>query len=95
MSTNRKTRNIALTIEQDNFIENLIGSGQYQSASEVIRAGLRLLNQDIERHQVEINEIRQSVRTSLEAEAQGQYVEGTPKQVIGAAFDEVVKAHKV
>ncbi len=94
MSTNRKTRNIALTIEQDNFVENLIGSGQYQSASEVIRAGLRLLNKDIERHQVEINQIRQSVHASLEAEAQGRYVAGTPKQVISAVFDGVLKDYK-
>ena len=95
MSTNRKTRNIALTIEQDNFVEKLIGSGQYQSASEVMRAGLRLLNQDIERHQMEINKIQQSINTSLEAETQGRYVEGTPKQVFGSVFAEAIKARRV
>ncbi|MEQ1766729.1 MAG: vWA domain-containing protein [Methylotenera sp.] len=32
---------------------------------------------------------------AMTAEIKGQYVEGTPKQVIGAVFDEVIKAHKV
>jgi antitoxin ParD1/3/4 len=39
------TRNINLTEHYDRFIEDQIVSGQYKNASEVMRAGLRLLEQ--------------------------------------------------
>lgn len=43
------TRNIALTVELEKFIRTRVASGHYANASEVVRAGLRLL---IEREQV-------------------------------------------
>jgi antitoxin ParD1/3/4 len=39
------TRNINLTEHYDRFIEKQIASGQFKNASEVTRAGLRLLEQ--------------------------------------------------
>ena len=39
------TRNVNLTDHYDQFVESQIGSGRYQNASEVMRAGLRLLEQ--------------------------------------------------
>ena len=95
MSINRKTRNIALPEVQDKFVEDLINSGQFQSASEVVRAGLRLLNQSIERHQAELDELRYRVRTSQQAESQEQYVTGTPKEVISDVFNEVINTKDV
>lgn len=41
-------RNVALTDEQSSFIEDLVESGRYASASEVVRDGLRLLQRDEE-----------------------------------------------
>jgi antitoxin ParD1/3/4 len=39
------TRNINLTDHYDQFVPNEIAGGRYKSASEVLRAGLRLLEQ--------------------------------------------------
>jgi antitoxin ParD1/3/4 len=39
------TRNINLTDHLDRFVENQIEAGQFRNASEVMRAGLRLLEQ--------------------------------------------------
>jgi antitoxin ParD1/3/4 len=39
------TRNINLTEHYDRFIEEQVTSGQFKNASEVTRAGLRLLEQ--------------------------------------------------
>jgi antitoxin ParD1/3/4 len=39
------TRNINLTDHYDQFVPNEIAVGRYKSASEVLRAGLRLLEQ--------------------------------------------------
>jgi putative addiction module CopG family antidote len=41
-------RNVSLTGEQDALVERLVKSGQYASASEVIRDGLRLLQREQE-----------------------------------------------
>jgi antitoxin ParD1/3/4 len=40
-----QTRNVSLTAELNAFIRAQVASGQYQNASEVVRAGLRLLVQ--------------------------------------------------
>jgi putative addiction module CopG family antidote len=40
-----QTRNVSLTAELNGFIRDQVASGQYQNASEVVRAGLRLLVQ--------------------------------------------------
>ena len=42
-----QTRNVSLTAELNAFIRAQVASGQYQNASEVVRAGLRLLAQQI------------------------------------------------
>ena len=41
----RQTRNISLPPQQDAFIERLVSLGHYRTASEVVRHGLRLLEE--------------------------------------------------
>ena len=40
-----RTRNISLPDTLDDYVETLVGTGNYGSASEVIREGLRLLQE--------------------------------------------------
>jgi antitoxin ParD1/3/4 len=44
------TRNVVLTEQQHEFVEALVRSGRYQNASEVLREGLRLI-EDREREE--------------------------------------------
>jgi antitoxin ParD1/3/4 len=39
------TRNIVLTNHQASFVERLVSTGRYQNASEVLREGLRMVEQ--------------------------------------------------
>lgn len=41
----RQTRNISLPPRQDAFVERLVSLGHYRTASEVVRHGLRLLEE--------------------------------------------------
>lgn len=43
MALNVKTRNVSLTPENEIFIAERVASGRFANASEVVRAGLRLL----------------------------------------------------
>jgi len=41
----RTTLNVSLPLELGQFIKNMVASGRYASASEVVRASLRLLEE--------------------------------------------------
>ncbi len=41
----RQTRNVSLTPDLEAFIEDRVAGGRYRSASEVVRAALRLLEE--------------------------------------------------
>jgi antitoxin ParD1/3/4 len=58
------TRNVNLTNHYDQFVEDQVSSGRYQNASEVMRAGLRLLE-----HRTREDEEKLTVLRGLAAEA--------------------------
>ncbi len=43
----RISQSISLTPELDRFVQTLVASGRYQTASEVVRDGLRLLQERV------------------------------------------------
>ena len=62
MATHRTTVNISITPELDEFLQNRVSSGRYQTTSEVVREALRLL----ERQEREREEAFQSLKAKLE-----------------------------
>ena len=61
--------NVSLTPELEQFVSDKVDTGMYQTASEVIREGLRLLN---ERDQ-NLAALRRDVRAGFEGIERGEY----------------------
>ena len=64
--------NVSLTPELEQFIGRKVESGMYQSASEVVREGLRLLRKRDEIDQRRLEELREEIAIGLEQSALGQ-----------------------
>ena len=54
------SKNIALTGQLEGWVDELVASGEYRSASEVVRDGLRLLKERRDRSAAELAGIRAS-----------------------------------
>lgn len=68
----RETKNISLTPEQAAQVEARITSRRYQNASEVLRAGLRLL----EEHEAGLEAMRQQIQRGLDSFDAGEGLDG-------------------
>jgi antitoxin ParD1/3/4 len=67
----------------DDFIAELLKSGLYQTQSEVVREGLRLLKEREEIKQLRLAEIRREIGIGIEQADRGDFVDGA------AAFAEI------
>ena len=68
--------NISLTPELENLVIKKVKSGRYTSASEVIREGLRLLEEQDELRQRRLAEVRQKIDRGIEQLDRGQGIPG-------------------
>jgi antitoxin ParD1/3/4 len=68
--------NVSLTPELEKLVTQKVQSGLYQSASEVIREGLRLLDDQDRIREVHLNEVRKKIETSLDQLDRGKGMPG-------------------
>jgi antitoxin ParD1/3/4 len=76
------TRNVVLTESQDQLVQNLVASGRYQNASEALRAGLRLLEQE----EAGLVSLKQSLQEGVAQAQTGDLAEGNGSDAIRRAF---------
>jgi len=74
------TRNINLTDRYDRFVDDQIDAGRFRNASEVLRAGLRLLEQQAREEEEKLRVLR-----SLAAEGFDQLDQGAGIELEGPA----------
>jgi antitoxin ParD1/3/4 len=72
------TRNVVLTKQQATLVENLVRSGRYQNASEVLRDGLRLLERREAEERAKLAAIRNALDEAEAAIDAGDVAEYTP-----------------
>lgn len=66
------TKNINLTEHYSEFVEHLVATGRYKNASEVLRAGLRLLEQRTTEEQERLALLRSLAAEGFEQLDQGR-----------------------
>ena len=76
------TRNINLTDHYDRFIASSVASGAFQNASEVVRAGLRLLEQQQREEQARLEALRQAAHLGFDQLDRGEGI-AVPEHELG------------
>ncbi|MDC7789932.1 type II toxin-antitoxin system ParD family antitoxin [Rhodoplanes sp. TEM] len=69
------TRNVVLTKHQEDLIQALVESGRYQNASEVLREGLRLVEQREAEAATKLDALRDAARVGVAALDRGEFRE--------------------
>jgi antitoxin ParD1/3/4 len=69
------TRNISLTPEQDDFVDQVVKAGEYQNASEAVRDALRVLQQRRREDALKLKALRMQIKAGVEALERGDFIE--------------------
>jgi antitoxin ParD1/3/4 len=72
------TKNVNLSAQQTKFIAKSVHGGRYRNASEVVRAGLRLLEQNEREDKLKLEALRQIATQAFDDIDQGQCQEIAP-----------------
>ncbi|HZK99710.1 MAG TPA: type II toxin-antitoxin system ParD family antitoxin [Caulobacteraceae bacterium] len=67
------TRNVVLTDHHEKVIDTLVGSGRYQNASEVLREGLRLVEDRETSEAAKLELLREAIRMGQADIAAGRF----------------------
>jgi antitoxin ParD1/3/4 len=67
------TRNVVLTDHQTSLVEQLVASGRYQNASEVLREGLRLVEQREAEDAYRLEALRSAVQVGIDDITTGKF----------------------
>ncbi len=87
----KHTRNFVLTEHHQAFIEDQVKSGRYQNASEVMREGLRALEDRIAREDEVLAMLQERIIRSLDQLDRGEVAPGTPEEIFERAFETAKK----
>ncbi len=83
--------NVSITPELEKFVQSLVKSGMYNSASEVIRDALRLLEEKRELRKKRIEQLNAEIQKGLDSLAAGKFV--TPEEM-DAELDAIIRRYE-
>jgi antitoxin ParD1/3/4 len=82
------TRSVTLTEHYDKFVSDQIASGKFRNASEVLRAGLTLLEQQMQENQEKLALLRSLVKEAQVEIEQGKGIRITTRKQLDDLIDE-------
>ena len=77
------TRNVVLTDHLAAVVDGLVARGRYQNASEAIRRGVRLLEEEEARAEA----LLKRIMVGYEQAERGEFVEGDAEDIVRDAFE--------
>lgn len=77
------TRNVVLTDHQAQFVEQLVLSGRYQNASEVLREGLRLVERREAEEAARLTALREAARVGIADIEAGRFRDFSSAEMLG------------
>lgn len=83
------TRNVSLTDHYEGFIDRNVSSGQFNNASEVVRAGLQLLEQRQREGEARIAALREAAKVGFDDLEQGRYIDFASDDELNAHLDQL------
>ena len=90
------TRNVVITDHQAHLVEQLVASGRYQNASEVLREGLRLVERRESEHEMRLSALRKAAKAGIadidagafrsfdSADLLGEHLSALTSEIVGA-----------
>lgn len=75
------TRNVVLSDHQHELVEGLVQSGRYQNASEVLREGLRLIEERERVEQAKLKALKQAARQGWADVSAGRFADVADDQL--------------
>ena len=85
------TRNVVLTDHQSSLIDELVESGRYQNASEVLREGLRLIEAREAEDAAKLEALRAAVQEGIASMERGDYREFKTAKELRAYLDRLAE----
>jgi antitoxin ParD1/3/4 len=70
--------NVHLTPELERLVQDKVKSGRYNSASEVVREALRLLEENDQIRRMRIQEMRRKIQEGWDSLRRGEGIDGEP-----------------
>lgn len=75
------TRNVVLSEHQQQLVDDLVQTGRYQNASEVLRDGLRLVEERERREGAKLKALKQAARQGWADVSAGRYADVADDQL--------------
>lgn len=81
------TRNVVITDHQAAFIEKLVAGGEYQNASEVLREGLRLVEEKRAVYNAKLDVLRAAAQAGIDSANRGEFETFETREALSSHLD--------
>ncbi len=86
------TMNVSLPAGLARFVEEAVGSGEYGTASEVVREGLRLLQARREAHAAKLAALKREIDVGIADADAGRFSEETAEEIAARVLERARRA---